>query len=511
MEGLAVLEIIKSKFVIIGITKTLSILLMKKLLFVFLLFFYHQINAQNFEKIFSLSSGNNTNEYGNAAIRLPGGNFLIGINNKILCLSPNGDSLWTKTYNNYGNVEKLFFNAGNELLVATTKGKMLILKINPLNGDSIGSIALPSQPLNSGYTIYDMIELPGGDIVYCYNLGGGIGGIIRRFTPGQTTNKWSNDYAGENWGPRNILLDDTTLVIAGYKGTSLNSSLVVRKLGISNTPVWNKEMPRGTYYVDRKLGVQKNASGEYLVATSFNMFDVLCPTVVKLSGGGDSLGASWVANFSGNVVNHGYCTSLAPAPGGFYAAGYLNYNQINPDNVVDGLGFMSVFLINDNGQFSQAWAYNKVGHYQFSPGSPYDGSEAWGNGCFATDNGKYLLYGVGHRIHDPGTGANYQAQWRAYVVQHDTLGSVSSIEGPEKNLSEIILFPNPAKDIFYVKGNSGQQNADLKIYDIEGRILRSLASYDFKSGIDLSRLQPGIYIVELGFSGRREMLRLVKQ
>ena len=483
---------------------------MKRILIALLIFSAFQIKAQNFEKIFSLTSGNNTNEYGNAAIRLPGGNFLIGINNKILCLSPNGDSLWTKTYNNYGNVEKLFFNAANELLVATTKGKMLILKIDPANGDSIGSISLPSQPLNYGYTIYDMIELPGGDIVYCYNLGGGIGGIIRRFTPGQTTNKWSNDYAGENWGPRSILLDDTTLVISGYKGTSINSSLVVRKLGISNTPIWNKEMPRGTYYVDRKLGIQKNASGEYLVATSFNMFSVLCPTVVKLSAGGDSLSASWVANYEGSVVNNGYLTSLAPTSNGFFAAGYLNLTRLNPDNVNDGVGYMTVFFIDNSGNITQAKAFNKVGFFEASASGPWDGSEAWGNGCFPTDNGKYLLYGVGHRIHDPGTGAMYQAQWRGYVVQHDTLSSVSSLQNNVNIKTGISIYPNPVNDVLYLSGIANRQNVRLCIYDLHGRVVYNDGLKHTNSGINLSEMKAGIYFAEISSLEGREILRFVK-
>lgn len=105
-----------------------------------------KISAQNFENIFSVT-GLNTNEYANTALELSNGNFLIGINNQILCLAPNGDSLWTKNYNGYGDIAKLFFNNSNELLAATTKGKMLILKIDPNNGDSIGSITLPINRL----------------------------------------------------------------------------------------------------------------------------------------------------------------------------------------------------------------------------------------------------------------------------------------------------------------------------------------------------------------------------
>jgi hypothetical protein len=193
---------------------------MRILLFFLIFFSALKTQAQNFEKLYNFSTATNNQEYANAGIQLSNGNFLIGINNHLLCLSSIGDSLWSKTFSGYGDIAKLFFNNNNELLMATTKGKMTIVKIDPSNGDSLGSIAMPVQPLNYGYTIYDVQVLPDGDLVYCYNLGGSVASTIRRFTPGQTSNKWSNDYAGENWGPRSILLDDTTLVMTGYKGTS---------------------------------------------------------------------------------------------------------------------------------------------------------------------------------------------------------------------------------------------------------------------------------------------------
>lgn len=469
-----------------------------------------KISAQNFENIFSVT-GLNTNEYANTALELSNGNFLIGINNQILCLAPNGDSLWTKSYNGYGDIAKLFLNNSNELLAATTKGKMLILKIDPNNGDSIGSVTLPNQPSNSGYTIYDVIMLPDGDIIYCYNNGGGFGGIIRRLTPGQATNKWSNDYAGENWAPKNILLDDTTVVISGYKGTSAYAKLVVRKLGISNVTVWNKEMERGTYYADRKLGIQKNLNGEYLIATSFNMFNTLAPTVIKMSGNGDSLSASWVTNYSGNQINHGYLTSLSPVSGGFYAAGYLNYNKLNPNSVTDGMGHMCVFFISNSGQITQAKAYNKVGFYEYSPtAGEYDAAEGWGNGCFTASNGKYLLYGVGNKIHNPGTGANYQALWKGYVVHSDSLELVTNQPEIASGQKKYYVYPNPFNDKVYLYGMSINENIQIFISDLKGDITKNINSNKATQEIDLSSLPSGVYFMSIVSANSNQVIKLIK-
>jgi hypothetical protein len=483
---------------------------MKQYLFITSVLLSLNLSAQNFEKIFSVT-GINTNEYANTAIELSNGNFLIGINNRVLCLAPNGDSLWTKTYINYGDVAKLFFNNANELLLATTKGKMLILKIDPNNGDSIGSITLPNQPSNGGYTIYDMVVLPDGDIIYCYNNGGGFGGIIRRYTPGQTANKWSNDYAGENWAPKNILIDDSTIIVAGYKGTSTYANLIVRKIGINNTPIWNKEMIRNTYYADRKLGIQKNVNGEYLIATSFNMYDILAPTIVKLTANGDSLSSSWVSNYSGHQVNHGYLTSLAPTTGGFIAAGYINYNLLNPVNVIDGLGFMCIFFINNNGIISQAKAYNQVGFYNYSPtGSEFDGAEGWGNGCFSTGNGKYLLYGVGNKIYNPGTGANFNPLWKGYVVQSDSLETVSGNQELSILKTNCFLFPNPFNDKVYLAGKFNNNAVEIFVYDLGGTEVAHQQLKGIDREIHLHQLPNGIYFVKIIESKETLVLKLIK-
>lgn len=66
-----------------------------KLNLTILTLFLASINAytQSFDKLFSFSTGDNTYEYANTGIELSNGNYLIGINNKLLCLSANGDSI----------------------------------------------------------------------------------------------------------------------------------------------------------------------------------------------------------------------------------------------------------------------------------------------------------------------------------------------------------------------------------------------------------------------------------
>ncbi|MBK7956830.1 MAG: hypothetical protein IPK03_01140 [Bacteroidetes bacterium] len=123
------------------------------------------LHAQNFEKTFN-TRNTEGQEYANAGIELGNGKYLIGIDNRILCLSQNGDSLWTKIYTGYGNIEKIFRDNNNNLMIATDIGKMMIAKIDSSNGDTISSHKPPKQFSNSGYKIVDVKSTPWGRLPF---------------------------------------------------------------------------------------------------------------------------------------------------------------------------------------------------------------------------------------------------------------------------------------------------------------------------------------------------------
>ncbi len=123
---------------------------MRKLFTLALALCFHFVSGQTFEKNFVVGNNLKGLEYGNAGIELPNGNYLIGVNNSILCLSATGDSLWKKTYANHGDILKIFRDNQGKLMLATTLGKMIILEINENNGDSIASFRPPGQFANSG-------------------------------------------------------------------------------------------------------------------------------------------------------------------------------------------------------------------------------------------------------------------------------------------------------------------------------------------------------------------------
>jgi hypothetical protein len=484
---------------------------MKKLAqFVIALCFISEIQAQTFEKIFSFTSGANTNEYANAGFELSNGNYLIGVTNRLLCLAPNGDSLWSKTYIGYGDITKIFKDNNNNIMLATTFGKMRFLRINQANGDTLSTFYAPQQTSNSGYTIYDVVVLNNNDYVIAYTNGGGNGSALKRFTPGSTAQKWNNDYGGLDFSAKGLYLDDTTIIMAGYRGNpSFQYDLYVRKITQSNTIVWSKQLKRNLLFKDRLVGVQKNTLGHYLVATSFNVNNKLLPAIAVLGNNGDSLAVNSIAAHNGIAINHGYLVSLKPSPNGFYASGSLNYNTNKPTSGFAGLGYMSAFQIDNNGNITGSAAYNKVGFFLFAPNN-YQPSEGWGNGCFLTSDGHYLLYGIGSKIYQGVSGSAPALQWRGYVTKSANFVAVGLKEN-EATASSISIYPNPTNDEINIKHTDNFNNATITIYSVLGTkvISQSLNGSDIK--MNVSGLDAGVYFVEVNANQKKYSAKFVKE
>lgn len=461
---------------------------MKKILLLILLCFTLFSKAQTFEKLFSFTG---SNDYANAAFELENGNYLIGVNNKLLCLSSAGDSLWSKTYTFYGDIAKIYRNASNELMLAMTYGKMIFVKINESNGDVLSSFYAPKQFSNSGYTIYDLEFFPDGDYLLSYNNGGGNAATVVRFTPEASNFKWSNDYAGQGFSPKNILIDDTTVVMAGYKDAGTwNKHFYMLKLTSSGTKIWSKEFVRNSTNYDRLVGLQKNTQGNYLAATSMVKNAVMLPAIVVVASNGDSIAVNTINSFQGKDINHGFLYNISVSTTGFYAAGTFNLSEKAPDESNQGVSYMCAFEISDEGKITSTAAYNQLGIFEYYPGS-YDGSDAWGNGCIKTSDGNYLLYGVGSKLKDAGTSV-----WKGYVVKSNLFeANVSSVDKIENTVS---IYPNPAHSNVNIVGNNSFVSVSIKLYNSLGQELMLLSN---QSGTVLNfsvqDLPKGVYFVSV--------------
>ncbi len=70
---------------------------------------------------------------------------------------------------------------------------------------------------------------------------------------------------------------------------------------------------------------------------------------------------------------------------------------------------------------------------------------------------------------------------------------ISSVESTYASTSEIKLYPNPAKDILYLKSN--EKNLNVQIFDISGRIVLS-NTINGSDPINISSLKNGLYFLQ---------------
>lgn len=82
--------------------------------------------------------------------------------------------------------------------------------------------------------------------------------------------------------------------------------------------------------------------------------------------------------------------------------------------------------------------------------------------------------------------------------------SLATIESQNKN-QNLVLFPNPTKGIFNIKTNQKIEKA--KIYDISGKIIQNL--FPLNSKIDVSKLEDGIYFIEILSDGKIQRKKFV--
>ena len=63
---------------------------------------------------------------------------------------------------------------------------------------------------------------------------------------------------------------------------------------------------------------------------------------------------------------------------------------------------------------------------------------------------------------------------------------------------EVSLYPNPVKNDLYIKTPS--EKSVIKIYSLQGSLLKTISAYQSHEQIDVSTLQSGVYLVKISGS-----------
>lgn len=64
----------------------------------------------------------------------------------------------------------------------------------------------------------------------------------------------------------------------------------------------------------------------------------------------------------------------------------------------------------------------------------------------------------------------------------------------DNNLQEVILYPNPSKESFYVKGI---MSGELDIYNLQGQLIKKATVANSQTPVDISELRAGLYVITL--------------
>ena len=78
------------------------------------------------------------------------------------------------------------------------------------------------------------------------------------------------------------------------------------------------------------------------------------------------------------------------------------------------------------------------------------------------------------------------------------------------DFGEVSLYPNPVKKYLYIKTPS--EKSVIKIYSLQGSLLKTVAAYQSNDQIDVSTLQSGVYLVKIsGSDGKVYTGKFVKE
>lgn len=104
--------------------------------------------------------------------------------------------------------------------------------------------------------------------------------------------------------------------------------------------------------------------------------------------------------------------------------------------------------------------------------------------------------------------------FRNSILSSDGLENSLVQEGPiDKEWKEVVrIYPNPISDQVTVEGRSFNEvnGKYLKVYDLQGRMIRSLRIQAEKTVINMTNLPAGMYLLSFEEMGKREMFKIVK-
>jgi hypothetical protein len=320
----------------------------------------------------------------NAITPTSDGNFIIaGYTNYLsylLKINPNGDTLWTKTYDDTnGKANAIIPTSDGDFIVAGTTGslgynsKVFLLKIKP-NGDKLwtrtygGTSDCCAQTITitsdgnfiiSGSTflhdevredLYLLKVKPNGDILWTKTYGGTNGGLAQKIMPtsdgnfiiaGYTYNSqiyllkinpngdtlWTKTYGefGGRFAQTITTTSDGNFIVAGIESPSGSEvwNVYLLKIKPNGDTLWTKTYKETENY--EVYAIESTSDGNFIVGGAITSYGAGTGVVylMKIKPNGDTL---WTKTYAGI----GYQVAYAITPtldGNFIAAGVTSDNK----------------------------------------------------------------------------------------------------------------------------------------------------------------------------------------
>lgn len=97
--------------------------------------------------------------------------------------------------------------------------------------------------------------------------------------------------------------------------------------------------------------------------------------------------------------------------------------------------------------------------------------------------------------------------------ENQSLPSLTTTESPENTLNETIIYPNPSTGLFNISfGTNPVRQATIKIYDIQGKIVRDATFQNTTlERFDIGELPKGVYIVAGITDNKKMVTRIILQ
>lgn len=281
----------------------------------------------------------------------------------------------------------------------------------------------------------------------------------------------------------------------------LTGTLIRGAVDVDHPPL-NVSLLRAFGYADN----QPRGSGSHTVPDN--------PYTPELEhSGGDAFDIAWAVDAGGSGVELDQIHFVKVQNGVLHQGGWLGEVSteitgavdVAPDHELTGL--LEMLHIKDLPFELDAVAF-QLELFLFHRGKPVALPDiGW------TSSEPWAVVDENHRLSLSGTGA---LTLTATVTGNPTLQAsvstlvISAVSTSLENRSlepEISLYPNPAHEAFRI---SGVEEKELTLFDLSGKILLSVESYQANREIEITHLLPGLYMVRVGRGASAHYLKLLK-